>query len=50
MRSVGDRHGRPDGANHVERIYMKLGVTNRAAATMRAAQHGLVAAGAAPGG
>lgn len=28
--------------NHVERIYVKLGVTNRAAATMRAVQHGLV--------
>jgi DNA-binding NarL/FixJ family response regulator len=28
--------------NHVERIYTKLGVTNRAAATMRAVQHGLV--------
>jgi HD-GYP domain-containing protein (c-di-GMP phosphodiesterase class II) len=28
--------------NHVERIYNKLGVTNRAAAAMRAMQHGLV--------
>ncbi len=28
--------------NHVERIYTKLGVTNRAAATMRAMEHGLV--------
>jgi HD-GYP domain-containing protein (c-di-GMP phosphodiesterase class II) len=28
--------------NHVERIYTKLGVTNRAAAAMRAMQHGLV--------
>ena len=27
--------------NHVERIYAKLGVTNRAAAAMRAMQHGL---------
>ncbi len=29
--------------NHVERIYAKLGVSNRAAAAMRAMQHGLVA-------
>jgi HD-GYP domain-containing protein (c-di-GMP phosphodiesterase class II) len=28
--------------NHVERIYTKLGVSNRAAAAMRAMQHGLV--------
>ncbi len=28
--------------NHVEHIYTKLGVTNRAAATMRAIQNGLV--------
>jgi HD-GYP domain-containing protein (c-di-GMP phosphodiesterase class II) len=28
--------------NHVERIYAKLGVSNRAAAAMRAMQHGLV--------
>ncbi len=28
--------------NHVERIYTKLGVTNRAGAAMRAMQHGLV--------
>jgi len=28
--------------NHVERIYTKLGVTNRAAAAMRAMEHGLV--------
>ena len=34
--------------NHVERIYAKLGVTNRAAATMRAVQHGLVGTGPAP--
>jgi HD-GYP domain-containing protein (c-di-GMP phosphodiesterase class II) len=34
--------------NHVERIYMKLGVTNRAAATMRAVQHGLLGTGPAP--
>ncbi len=34
--------------NHVERIYMKLGVTNRAAATMRAVHHGLVGSGPAP--
>jgi DNA-binding NarL/FixJ family response regulator len=27
--------------NHVERIYTKLGVSNRAAAAMRAMQHGL---------
>ncbi|MEA2901674.1 MAG: hypothetical protein QOH36_1561 [Actinomycetota bacterium] len=33
--------------NHVERIYTKLGVSNRAAAAMRAMQHGLV--GATPG-
>jgi HD-GYP domain-containing protein (c-di-GMP phosphodiesterase class II) len=32
--------------NHVERIYTKLGVSNRAAAAMRAMQHGLT--GAAP--
>jgi len=32
--------------NHVERIYTKLGVTNRAGAAMRAMQHGLV--GSAP--
>jgi HD-GYP domain-containing protein (c-di-GMP phosphodiesterase class II) len=32
--------------NHVERIYAKLGVTNRAGAAMRAMQHGLV--GSAP--
>jgi DNA-binding NarL/FixJ family response regulator len=32
--------------NHVEHIYTKLGVSNRAAAAMRAMQHGLV--GAAP--
>jgi HD-GYP domain-containing protein (c-di-GMP phosphodiesterase class II) len=30
--------------NHVERIYTKLGVTNRAGAAMSAMQHGLVAA------
>jgi len=30
--------------NHVERIYTKLGVSNRAAAAMRAMQHGLVGA------
>lgn len=36
--------------NHVERIYTKLGVTNRAAATMRAVQHGLVGTGAASAG
>jgi HD-GYP domain-containing protein (c-di-GMP phosphodiesterase class II) len=30
--------------NHIERIYTKLGVTNRAAAAMRAMQQGLVAA------
>jgi HD-GYP domain-containing protein (c-di-GMP phosphodiesterase class II) len=29
--------------NHVERIYTKLGVSNRAAAAMRAMEHGLVA-------
>ena len=28
--------------NHIERIYTKLGVTNRASAAMRAMQHGLV--------
>jgi DNA-binding NarL/FixJ family response regulator len=28
--------------NHVERIYTKLGVSNRAAAAMRAMQHGIV--------
>jgi HD-GYP domain-containing protein (c-di-GMP phosphodiesterase class II) len=28
--------------NHVERIYIKLGVTNRAGAAMRAIQHGIV--------
>ena len=33
--------------NHVERIYTKLGVTNRASAAMRAMQHGLV--GTTPG-
>ncbi|MDE3086678.1 MAG: HD domain-containing protein [Acidobacteriota bacterium] len=33
--------------NHVEHIYSKLGVTNRAGAAMRAMQHGLV--GAVPG-
>lgn len=30
--------------NHIERIYTKLGVSNRAAAAMRAMQHGLVGA------
>ncbi len=34
--------------NHIERVYTKLGVSNRAAAAMRAMQHGLV--GAAPAG
>ena len=29
--------------NHVEHIYAKLGVSNRAAAAMLAMQHGLVA-------
>jgi DNA-binding NarL/FixJ family response regulator len=29
-------------SNHVEHIYAKLGVTNRAGATMAAMQHGLV--------
>ncbi len=37
-------------SNHVERIYMKLGVTNRAAATMRALHQGLVSTGPTPGG
>jgi DNA-binding NarL/FixJ family response regulator len=44
-------------ANHVEHIYVKLGVSSRAAATLYATQHGLVgtfepaglAAGPAPG-
>jgi DNA-binding NarL/FixJ family response regulator len=31
--------------NHIESIYSKLGVTNRAGAAMRAMQHGLVGAG-----
>ena len=34
--------------NHVEHIYTKLGVTNRAGAAMLAMQHGLVAAGETP--
>lgn len=34
--------------NHVERIYSKLGVSNRAGAAMRAMQHGLVGAASAP--
>ena len=29
-------------ANHVEHIYMKIGVSSRAAATLYATQHGLV--------
>jgi DNA-binding NarL/FixJ family response regulator len=29
-------------SNHVERIYTKLAVTNRAGAAMRAIQHGIV--------
>jgi DNA-binding NarL/FixJ family response regulator len=33
--------------NHLERIYLKLGLTNRAAATMRAERHGLVSTGPA---
>jgi len=33
--------------NHVERIYTKLGVSNRAGAAMRAMQHGLVGASSA---
>jgi DNA-binding CsgD family transcriptional regulator len=33
--------------NHVERIYAKLGVSNRAGAAMRAMQHGLVGSTAA---
>lgn len=32
--------------NHIERIYTKLGVTNRAGAAMRAMQHGLVSSAA----
>ena len=36
--------------NHVERISTKLGVTNRATATDRAVQHGLVGTGPAPVG
>jgi DNA-binding NarL/FixJ family response regulator len=28
--------------NHIERVYTKLGVSNRAAAAMQAMQHGLV--------
>ena len=34
--------------NHVERIYSKLGVSNRAAAAMRAMQHGLMGSTPAP--
>jgi HD-GYP domain-containing protein (c-di-GMP phosphodiesterase class II) len=33
-------------SNHLERVYTKLGVTNRAAATMAAMQYGLVGSGA----
>ena len=31
-------------ANHVEHIYLKIGVSSRAAATLFAAQHGLLGA------
>ena len=31
-------------ANHIEHVYTKIGVTSRAAATLYAAQHGLVGA------
>jgi DNA-binding NarL/FixJ family response regulator len=34
---------------HVEHIYAKLGVGNRALASLFAARHGLIAAGEAPG-
>ena len=36
--------------NHVEHIYTKLGVTNRAGAALLAMQHGLVTAGGTPEG
>ena len=35
-------------SNHIEHIYLKLGVTNRAGATMAAMQHGLVGQAPAP--
>ena len=36
--------------NHVERIYTKLGVSNRAGAAMYAMQYGLVGSGPVPTG
>ena len=36
---------RKTAANHVEHIYTKIGVTNRALASLYAAQHGLVRRG-----
>lgn len=36
--------------NHVERIYTKLGVSNRAAAAMRAMQYGMLSAASVPTG
>ena len=35
-------------SNHLERVYTKLGVTNRAGATMAAMQYGLVGPVSAP--
>ena len=39
-----------DGGNHVEHIYAKLGVTNRAGAALLAMQHGVIGPGDRPDG
>ena len=44
-REIAARLGisRKTAANHVEHIYAKIGVSNRARASLFAAQHGLIA-------
>jgi DNA-binding CsgD family transcriptional regulator len=44
-REIADRLGisRKTAANHVEHIYAKIGVSNRARASLFAVRHGLIA-------